>query len=72
MLYPYWENLARGYEDIIGLITVFMMLFLLYPVVLTILLLAFWWKHKRWTVHDMRVKLQDKIELLVEKRRAKR
>ena len=29
IIYPYWENLARGYEDIIALLTVFMLLLLL-------------------------------------------
>ena len=33
IIYPYWENLARGYEDIIALLTVVMLLLLLYPVV---------------------------------------
>ena len=72
IIYPYWENLARGYEDIIALLTLFMLLFLLYPVVLAIVLFVIWWKHKGWTMHDMRVKLQDKLELSFEKRRTQR
>jgi len=72
IIYPYWENLARGYEDISALVTLFMILFLLYPVVMAIVLFCIWWKHKGWTMHDVRVKLQDRVELYVEKNRARR
>lgn len=72
IIYPYWENLARGYEDIIALITVFMILFLLYPVVLIIVLLVIWWKHKNWTMHDVRVYLINRAELYMEKKRIRR
>jgi hypothetical protein len=72
IIYPYWENEARGYEDIIALITVFMFLFLLYPVVFAIIMLRKYWKNKKWTVKGVWMKVKDKLERLAEKQREKR
>jgi hypothetical protein len=72
IIYPYWENEARGYEDIIALITVFMILFLLYPVVFFIIMLRRYWKHKNWTFKDIFRRLADKAERFIEKQRMRR
>jgi hypothetical protein len=72
IIYPYWENEARGYEDIIALITVFMFLFLIYPVVFAIIMLRKYWKNKKWTVKGVWMKVKDKLERLAEKQREKR
>lgn len=72
IIYPYWENIARGYEDILALLTLFGILFLAYPVGLGLVFFCIWWKHKGWTIRDVRLKLMDKAERWVEKRREKR
>ncbi len=72
IIYPYWENMARGYEDIIALLMVFMLLFLLYPTVLFLVLFVLWWRHKGWTLKDVRLTVQDKIERYFERRRAQK
>lgn len=72
IIYPYWENIARGYEDISAVITLFMILFLLYPAVLGIVLFALWWKHKGWTLKEVAVRGKDKAERYAERARAKR
>lgn len=72
IIYPYWENIARGYEDILGVITLFQMLFLLYAVVLALYFFGFWWKHKGWTLKDKWLFVKDKAERLGEKLRARR
>lgn len=72
IIYPYWENIARGYEDILALLTLFGILFLAYPVGLGLVFFCIWWKHKGWTMRDVRLKLVDKAERWVEKRREKR
>lgn len=72
IIYPYWENEARGYEDIIALITVFMLVFLIYPVIFLIVKLIKWWKHKKWTFKDVWNKLRDRIERMIEIWRQKR
>jgi len=72
IIYPYWENIARGYEDILGLLFVFVLLLFIYPTVLVCVFLIKAWKHKSWTVKSVYHKLKDKAECLAEKRRVKR
>ncbi len=72
IIYPYWENVARGYEDIIGLLTVFMLLFALYPSVLALVFFIRWWKHKGWTFKSVWLKIKDRFERFQEKRYAQR
>lgn len=72
VVYPYWENIARGYEEILLVVTVFEMLFLLYPMLLVLAVIIFWWRHKGWTLRDVYLKVKDKAERLVEKLRAVR
>ncbi len=69
IIYPYWENVARGYEDILAVITLFELLFYLYTLIVVLTLSGYWWKHKGWTIHEKRVKIQDKAERFVERRR---
>ena len=72
IIYPYWENLARGYEDIIALLTVFMLLLSLYPVVTVIWCFVHWWRHKGWTLKDVWHTGKDQAERAVERRREKK
>ncbi len=72
IIYPYWENIARGYEDILDVITLFQVLFLLYTAVLVLCLFGRWWKHKGWTLKDKWLFVKDKAERGVEKLRARR
>lgn len=72
IIYPFWENIARGYEDIIALLTVCMVLLVLYPVVLLSVRLIKWWRHKGWTFKDVWHYVKDKAERCAEKRYAKR
>ncbi len=72
IIYPYWENLARGYEDIIALMTVFMLLLLLYPIVTVIWVFVHWWRHKGWTLKDAWKAGKDKMERAAERRREKK
>lgn len=72
IIYPYWENVARGYEDILALMTLFELLFLAYPVGLSLVFFRSWWKHKGWTMRDVRVRLMDRAERRVERLREKR
>jgi len=71
IIYPYWENIARGYEDIIGLITLGAMLFLIYPVAVILVTVILWWRHREWTWKDVWHSLRDKAEQLTEKNRKK-
>ncbi len=68
IIYPYWENIARGYEDILGLFLTFMIVLYLYPAVLLVVAIVRAWKHKTWTMRDVCRKLLDKTDRLREKR----
>lgn len=70
IIYPYWENVARGYEDILTLLTLFQMLFLIYPSVLLLIWIIILWKNKTWTTRAVLLGLQDKLQRAGEKRRA--
>lgn len=72
IIYPYWENVARGYEDIIALLTLLVFLFLLYPVILALIWFIRWWRHKGWTLKDAFLMGKDKAELFMETQREKR
>lgn len=72
IIYPYWENVARGFEDVISLLTLFMLLFLAFPVIYVLVCFIKWWRHKGWTFKDVWYFCKDKIERFFEKRRIKR
>lgn len=72
IIYPYWENLARGYEDILAAVTLFELLFLLYAAVVALVLFGLWWKHKGWTVREKLLLLKDRAERMGERLRARR
>lgn len=72
IIYPYWENVARGYEDILAVVTLFEMLFLLYAVALALIFFIIWWRHKGWTIREKWLILKDKAERRAEKVRARR
>lgn len=68
IIYPYWENVARGYEDIVGVITSFMILLLLYPAVLAVIGFIYYWRHKNWTFKSVWIKMVDMVERFRESR----
>lgn len=72
IIYPYWENIARGYEDVLALILIFRVLFLLYPVILIAVMLFTSWKHRTWSSRTVYLYLKDKGERGMEKLRAAR
>lgn len=72
IIYPYWENVARGYEDILALLTFISLVFLLYAAVLAAIGSVYWAKHKTWTVRSVCLLLKDKAERGMERRREKK
>lgn len=71
IIYPYWENMARGYSDILTLLTFLEMLFLIVSLAVALGLFISWWRHKGWTVKGEALKLKDRLERLGEKRYAR-
>lgn len=72
IIYPYWENAARGYEDIAALITLLCLIFFLFPAIVVIVLFVRLWKNKGWTVKEKILWLKDKFERYLEKRRERK
>lgn len=72
IIYPYWENIARGCEDILALLLIFRILFILYPVVLLVILVVFLWKNRRWHFKDVKEFAERKREELRIKRKEKK
>ncbi len=72
IIYPYWENVARGYEDILALLTLGMCVFLLYPAGVLAVWLILRWRRKTWTVKSVFSALQDKWQRRGARRKRKR
>lgn len=72
IIYPYWENIARGYDDIVAVLTLFALLFLMYPTVLVLVLIVYAWKHKTWTAKSVLRTCLDRWEQLMEDVQARR
>lgn len=49
ILFPYWENLARGCEDILAPITLLMVILLIIPATIVFVWAIYAWRHKGWT-----------------------
>ncbi|MBD5480012.1 MAG: ABC transporter permease [Lachnospiraceae bacterium] len=67
IIYPYWENIARGNEDILGLLLVFAVILFLYPTVLLLIVLIRAWKRRTWTARSVWLAIKDKLERLRER-----
>lgn len=53
IIYPYWENVARGWEDILSLVLLFRVIFLMIPVTMLVTLLVKMWKKRTWSMKDL-------------------
>ncbi len=51
--YPYWENVARGWEDVLAIVLALQILFLLIPSAIAAAALIIVWKRKQWTWKDV-------------------
>lgn len=70
IIYPYWENVARGYEDILALLTLFQLLFVIYPSCLVLIWIVIRWKNKTWTARTVILWMQDKLQRTGDRYRA--
>lgn len=57
--FPYWENVARGYEDVLALLLVFRFLLLLFVITVVIIFLIQKWRHRCFTWKDLWSKIID-------------
>ena len=53
IIYPYWENVARGWEDILARLLILRVILLLIPCVMLIVLAVKLWKKRTWNWRDV-------------------
>lgn len=68
IIYPYWENVARGYEDMVGLLLFLAIVLLVYPLIYVLVMFIHAWKYKSWTFRDIWIKIRDRAERFWENR----
>ncbi len=64
IVFPYWENRARGYEDVSALILVLQIVCLVYPVGWLLKRGHYFWKHRK----EMKKKVWEKLKQLFKNR----
>lgn len=57
--FPYWENIARGYEDILADLLLFELILLTYAVIVLIVFMWHMWLQRKWRAKDIYTKLRD-------------
>lgn len=62
IIYPYWENKARAYENILSVIMIIRAALLLVSLVLLIAFLADKYSHRKWNFKTVTDKFEDIIE----------
>ncbi|WP_099466750.1 ABC transporter permease [Konateibacter massiliensis] len=67
IIYPYWENVARGYEDIVAFLLLWKIIFLLIPLTLLVIYVIFRYRHRTWNMRTILDKLEGLKEKLIEK-----
>lgn len=69
---PYWENIARGWEDIAALALIFRCLFLLVPAVIFIVFLIIKWRNRTFTFKDIKNFVVDTGDRMIQKARGEK
>ena len=69
---PYWENIARAYEDILTILLVLKSVLLLIPLVIVIIFLWKKWINRKVRVGDIYLKIKDYVYSLRVKKNVRR
>ncbi len=70
--YPYWENVARGYEDRLALILSFRIFCIALVVIIAVIMIIIAYRNKKWTIESVALYLADKKYDLEVKRKQKK
>lgn len=62
--FPYWENIGRGWEDVMALVLLLRFLFLLNAVIIILGYLIYRWKNRTFTGKDIWNFLTERVETL--------
>ena len=66
IMYPHWENLARAYEDIFAVMLFCKVVFSCLILQYIVRGLVFAWKRRKWKSNDLKQKVLDLMEKLME------
>ncbi len=69
IIYPYWENVARVTEDRLAGLTIWQLFFTTIPVIVISVSLIILWKHNKWTLKSVCVRMKDWMSLKLSKRK---
>lgn len=53
IVYPYWENVARGYEDILATLLLLKLTFLLIPAIILLAYIIYRYRHRTWNIKTL-------------------
>lgn len=70
--FPYWENMARGYEDILAGFLLIELVLLAYALIVFIGVMWYLWLHRKWRVKHLYDKTKDMIYAAGVKRHQKK
>jgi len=62
---PYWENYARGFEDILAFLLVFQVIFLIAPITITIVMLILAYRRRKWTWIQVFLRIWDGLKIFI-------
>ena len=61
VVFPYWENIARGYEDIFAIFLIVKSILLIVPVIFIATVVIACWKRRTWSLKQGIVWIQDAL-----------
>ena len=61
VVYPYWENIARGWEDILAVCLFLKGVLLIGPIVFVIGFIRYLWKQRTWNMSQVVVWIQGRV-----------
>lgn len=59
--YPYWENIARGWEDILAIVVMAQLILAILVFLLIVWIVVSWYNNRTWRTRDVVQKINDKI-----------
>lgn len=65
ILYSFWENIARGYEDLLVVIFIFEFLFIFYPFCILLVNLVIKYRRRTWKAKDILHFFEKKKDLII-------
>lgn len=59
--FPYWENVARGWESVLSLVVLLQFILAAVPVLFVIVMIIYYFRHRTWTAGGIYGRIKDRI-----------